>query len=159
VTSPAQSFSRIRFYLLIVILGLVFSGATAIPLETELRWFAQFVDHPWILKVRDGLIDTYAKYPFIGYGTDWLAFGHFAIAIAFLGPWRDPVKNIWVIEFGIIACLLVIPYAFIMGEIRGIPWGWRFIDCSFGILGILPLWLCRREIKKLDPVATEITRR
>ena len=139
--------TRIRFYLVLVILGLIVSGATAIPLETELRLAARFVDHPWIIKVRDGLIDTYAKYPFMGYGTDWLAFGHFVIAIAFIGPWRDPVKNIWVVEFGMIACVLVVPYAFIMGGVREIPWGWRFIDASFGFIGFLPLWLCRREIK------------
>jgi hypothetical protein len=33
------------------------------------------------------------------------------IAIAFIGPWRDTVKNIWVIEFGMIACVLVVPFA------------------------------------------------
>jgi len=37
-------------------------------------------------------------YPFIAYGTDWLAFAHFVIAIAFIGPWRDPVRNVWVVE-------------------------------------------------------------
>jgi hypothetical protein len=144
-----QRLTRIRLYLVLVILGLIASGATAIPLETELRVAAGYIEHPWIVKVRDGLIDTYAKYPFIGYGTDWLAFGHFVIAIAFIGPWRDPVKNIWVVEFGMIACLLIVPYAFVMGEVRGIPLGWRFIDCSFGVVGFLPLWLCRREIKAL----------
>ena len=71
-----QRLTRIRLYLVLVILGLIASGATAIPLETELRLAARYVEHPWIMKVRDALIDTYAKYPFIGYGTDWLAFGH-----------------------------------------------------------------------------------
>jgi hypothetical protein len=36
-----------------------------------------------------------------------------------------------------------------MGAVRGIPIGWRLIDCSFGILGIIPLWLCHREIKQI----------
>ena len=138
---------RARALILVVIVGLVLSGVTAIPLETELKLLARWIDHPWIIKVRDGLIDTYAKYPFIGYGTDWLAFGHFAIAIAFIGPLRDPVKNIWVIEFGMISCVLIIPFALIMGEVRGIPMGWRFIDCSFGLFGFIPLWLCRKHIK------------
>jgi hypothetical protein len=136
-----------RVLIILVIVGLVVSGVTAIPLETELKLLARWIDHPWIIKVRDGLIDTYAKYPFIGYGTDWLAFGHFAIAIAFVGPLRDPVKNIWVIEFGMIACVLIIPFALIMGEIRGIPMGWRFIDCCFGVFGFIPLWHCRKHIK------------
>jgi hypothetical protein len=57
----------------------------------------------------------------LAYGTDWLAFAHLVIAIAFLGPLKDPVRNIWVVEFGMIACLLVIPLALICGPIRGIP--------------------------------------
>jgi hypothetical protein len=48
-----------------------------------------------------------------------------------------------------IACALVIPFAFIMGSLRGIPFGWRLIDCSFGVLGMIPLWFCRRLIKQL----------
>lgn len=138
---------RARALIVLVIVALIISGATAIPLEAELTLLARWIGHPWIIKVRDGLIDTYSRYPFIGYGTDWLAFGHFAIAIAFIGPLRDPVRNIWVIEFGMIACVLIIPFALIMGEVRGIPMGWRFIDCSFGIFGFVPLWLCRKHIK------------
>jgi hypothetical protein len=142
-----ETLRRIRFLLLFVIVGLVLSGVTAIPLETELKLLARWIDHRWIIKVRDGLVDTYAKYPFIGYGTDWLAFGHFVIAIAFLGPWRDPVKNIWVIEFGMISCVLIIPFALVMGEARGIPMGWRLIDCCFGVVGFIPLWLCRKYVR------------
>jgi hypothetical protein len=152
MTSNAHSDSRlrrIRFLLLFVIVGLLLSGATALPLESELKFLARWIDHPWIIKVRDGLFDTYAKYPFIGYGTDWLAFGHFVIAIAFIGPWRDPVKNIWVIEFGMIACVLIIPFALIMGPVRGIPIGWRLIDCSFGLVGFVPLWLCHRCTRQM----------
>ena len=89
------------------------------------------------------------KYPFMFYGTDWLAFGHIVIAIAFLGALKDPVKNIWIIEFGMLACLLVIPYALIFGAIRGIPFFWRLIDCSFGIIGILPLWLTRKYVHRI----------
>ena len=152
---------RIRILLWIFIFGLVVSGATAIPLETEVELLAQIFGvsnsasleqsglFHWIAEVRNGITATNAKYPFIGYGTDWLAFGHFVIAIAFIGPLRDPVKNIWVIEFGMIACVLVVPFALVMGDVRGIPLGWRLIDCSFGIFGIIPLWFCRRLIKQL----------
>jgi hypothetical protein len=100
--------------------------------------------------VHNGLTETYRTYPFIPYGTDWLAFAHIAIAIAFIGPLRDPVKNIWVIEFGMIACVLIVPTALICGSIRGIPLFWRLIDCAFGIIGIIPLWICRRYIKMLQ---------
>ena len=150
---------KIRLLLLVVIIGLVVSGATALPLETELKLLADWVgaDAPnnsafaeWIGRVRDGVIETNAKYPFLAYGTDWLAFAHFVIAIAFIGPWRNPVKNIWVVEFGLITCLLVIPFALLAGAFREIPWGWRLIDCSFGLLGLLPLWLCRNQIRKLE---------
>ena len=30
------------------------------------------------------------------------------------------------------------------GALRGIPIYWRLIDCAFGVLGFLPLWLARR---------------
>ncbi|HEY6225542.1 MAG TPA: hypothetical protein VI282_00320 [Verrucomicrobiae bacterium] len=140
--------------------GLVLSGITAFPLETELRWFSNFIHADadagtsgfaaWIVRVRDGLIDTNAKYPFLAYGTDWLAFAHLVIAVAFIGPLRDPVRNVWVIQFGMIACAMVIGLAMIAGPIRGIPFGWRIIDCSFGLFGIVPLAICYREIKRLE---------
>ena len=88
--------------------------------------------------------------PFVFYGADWLAFGHFAIAIAFVGALRDPVRNRWLFSFGMIACALVIPYAFVFGAIRGIPLWWRLIDCSFGVFGIIPVWLCRRWAVELE---------
>jgi hypothetical protein len=150
---------RIRLLLTIFIVGLVLSGATAIPLESELNFLAQIQNQlgiseksgvsVWLAKIQSALVETNAKFPFMAYGTDWLAFAHFVIAIAFIGPFRDPVKNIWVVEFGMIACLLVVPFALCMGAIRGIPIGWRLIDCSFGILGIIPLWLCCYEIKRI----------
>lgn len=141
--------------LVIFIVGLVASGATAIPLETELRWLTSWAGGEsaagrWFLKIRDALIETNAKYPFIAYGTDWLAFGHFVIAIVFVGAYRNPVRNIWVVEFGMIACVLIVPYAMITGGLRGIPIEWRLIDCSFGVFGIIPLWYCRRLIKQLE---------
>ena len=155
---------QIRVLLLVFIIGLVFSGATAIPLETELRISTSFWKNCdpnfhsnisiWLNKVQEALITTNAQYPFIAYGTDWLAFAHFVIAVAFIGPLHNPVKNVWVIEFGMIACALVVPFALIMGGIRGIPFGWRLIDCSFGVFGIIPLWFCRRLINKLEKVST-----
>jgi hypothetical protein len=146
--------TRIRVLLWLFIAGLAISGATAIPLETELKFLTQWTGSEtglshWFLKVRDALVETNAKHPFIAYGTDWLAFAHFVIAVAFIGPLRDPVKNVWVVEFGMIACVLVVPFALAMGGIRGIPWGWRLIDCTFGILGIIPLWFCWQQIKRL----------
>ena len=54
-----------------------------------------------------------------------------------------------------IACVLVVPFALIMGSLRGIPLGWRLVDCCFGILGFIPLWYCRRSIQELAGLAAE----
>ena len=152
---------NVRLLTWLFIIGLIISGVTAIPLPWELdlltRWLGISELSPatapsalakWLLIVRDGLNDTNARYPFSFYGMDWLAFGHVAISIAFLGAVRDPIRNAWLYDFGLIACVLVIPWAFIFGQVRGIPWGWRLIDCSFGIFGLVPLWLCRRWINQ-----------
>ena len=147
---------RIRGILLFFIIGLALSGATAIPLRWEVDLLARAFPRPtaaagsvpglaaWIARVREGLHATYARYPFIAYGTDWLAFAHFLLAILFVGPLVDPVRNRWVLTFGMIACVLVIPWALVLGAVRGIPLGWRLVDCLFGVFGVIPLWLARR---------------
>jgi hypothetical protein len=154
---------RFRFWLGLFIAGLVISGITAFPLQTELGWLVRVVHSepirtiaefthlgPWIERVNEGLRATYARYPFIAYGTDWLAFAHLVIAVAFIGPFIDPVRNKWVITFGLIACAGVVPLALIAGPVRGIPLGWRLVDCSFGIIGCIPLLICRRAIRALE---------
>jgi hypothetical protein len=50
--------------------------------------------------VYDAVKTTNASYPYLAYGTDWLAFAHLVIAVAFIGPLMQPVKNVWVIQFG-----------------------------------------------------------
>lgn len=149
---------RIRRWLSLFIVGLVLSGLTAFPLVWEVdllhRW-ARALPLPaeliaWIARVDEGLKNTSANYPFIAYGTDWLAFAHLTIAVAFIGPWRDPVRNRWVLDFGLIACAGIIPLALVAGAVRGIPWFWQLIDCSFGVLGAIPLWLCRRDVDALE---------
>jgi len=104
----------------------------------------------WILVVRDALHVTYAKYPFIGYGTDWLAFAHIVIAIAFVGALRHPLRNAWLFQFGMIACVLVLPWALLFGELRGVPIYWRLIDCSFGVFGFVPNWLAHHAVRELE---------
>ena len=154
---------RIRCWLAIFIVGLILSGVTAFPLQTELGWLVSLFHSsalqaiaqstgllPWIERVNDALRNTNVLYPFLAYGTDWLAFAHLVIAVAFIGPYIDPVRNKWVITFGLIACAGVIPLALIAGQIRGIPPPWRLIDCSFGVLGALPLLICRRSILALE---------
>ena len=144
-----QLLRRLRAMTALVIGGLVVSGATAIPLQWELDVLAAWLPTEWIGRVHEALREMTAKHPFLAYGTDWLAFGHFVIAIAFVGAWRDPVRNRWLFDFGLIACALVVPYALVMGGWRGIPLWWRLIDCSFGVLCAIPLWLCWRDAKEL----------
>jgi hypothetical protein len=154
---------RIRFWLAVFIVGLVLSGITAFPLETELSglvsilhagWLRPMVEFtgllPWMERVNNALRATNAHYPFLAYGTDWLAFAHLVIAVVFVGPYIDPVRNKWVITFGLIACAGVVPLALIAGAIRGIPVPWRFIDCSFGIFGAVPLLFTRQSIRALE---------
>ncbi|MFZ1937932.1 MAG: hypothetical protein WBA18_00655 [Terracidiphilus sp.] len=154
---------RIRICLGTFVVGLVLSGLTAFPLATELRWLvaalhAGWIEPlaqstgllAWIERVNDALAATDARYPFLAYGTDWLAFAHLVIAAAFIGPFIDPVRNKWVITFGLIACAGVVPLALIAGAVRGIPLAWRLIDCSFGVVGSVPLLICRRLIFPLE---------
>jgi hypothetical protein len=63
---------------------------------------------------------------------------------------RDPVKNIWVVEFGMIACGLIIPWALIFGIVRGIPLFWTLIDMSFGVFGVILLWVIHRDILRVS---------
>jgi hypothetical protein len=146
--------SQIRIRLSLFIVGLVVSGLSALPIESLLQWAyswrlgpSSFAD--WIRRIYLGVHKTNMYYPFMAYGTDWLAFGHFVIAIAFIGPLKDPVRNIWIVEFGIISCLAIFPFAFVAGHVRSIPMFWRLIDCSFGLVGALLLLNCYLKIKSL----------
>ena len=158
---------RIRVLLAIVIVALVISGVTAFALETELKWLTNVLGVEegadaaeytgmkwWLITVRDALIQTNAQYPFMAYGTDWLAFAHLVIAVIFLGPLYDPQRNVWIVVASLIACAGVILLALIAGQIRGIPLYWRLIDCSFGILCAIPLalaWYWIRQLERIEP--------
>lgn len=148
--------NRIKTSLTVFIILLALSGITAFPLETELNFLNSIFSNKnaavfqWIEKVFVAVHDTNQKYPFFMYGTDWLAFAHIVIAISFFGPLVDPVKNTWVLQFGMIACVLVIPMAFIAGSVRDIPLLWRLIDCSFGVFGLIPLWISYKNTRILE---------
>ena len=145
------------------IAGLVVSGVTAFPLLHELSLLCDSLGirepaayetlsglRAWIAFVFFGLKQTYASFPFVGHGTDWLGFGHFVIALFFIGPFRDPIRNVWVLRCGLVACAAVLPLALICGHIRHIPLAWRLLDCSFGIVGAIPLLYCLHLTKKLS---------
>jgi hypothetical protein len=162
MTSSAAIF-RFRLVMGIFIFGLVVSGLTAFPLLAEMKALTTYLGladsssaagHSglsyWILTVRFGLENTYRQYPWIAYGTDWLAFAHIIIAVFFVGPLVRPAESRWILASGVIACILVIPLALICGSFRGIPFYWRLIDCSFGVLGIFPLIYCIRLLRHIE---------
>lgn len=145
------------------IVGLVLSGATALPIAPAVQagaavlgpdWSAggriPDVVAAWLRTLDAGIRLTSERAPFMFYGTDWLAFGHFVIAIAFVGAVRDPVRNRWLYQFGMLSCALVPVWALAWGHVRGIPLWWRAIDASFGIIGFIPLWLCYRWSGELE---------
>ncbi|MFJ4167426.1 hypothetical protein ACIPY5_17875 [Microbacterium sp. NPDC089698] len=162
----ARTLRGIRICLGVLIAGLVISGITAFPLREELHLGARLLAGTplpsvfpdavgWVDRVAGALADTGARYPFLAYGTDWLAFAHLVIAVVFLGPLIDPVRNIWVIQFGVIACAGIVPLALIAGSIRGIPLGWQLIDMSFGILGVIPVAIAWRLTRRLERMPLE----
>jgi hypothetical protein len=147
---------KIRLLILFFIVALILSGVTAFPVETELRWL---LNHPslvpnfanvWLKDVYNALVETNAKYPMLAYGFDWLAFAHIVIAMAFIGPLKDPIKNKWIIDWAMLACVAVFPLAFIAAPIRHIPMFHVLVDCSFGVVGLVPLYFCRKWIKQLE---------
>lgn len=151
----------IRICLIIVIIGLVISGVTAFPLREELLFGRDLLNDSglgatfpelafWVQRVAEGLDATGNAYPFIAYGTDWLAFAHLAIAVAFIGPIANPIRNVWVTIWGLIMCAGIIPLALIAGAIRGLPIGWQLGDIAFGLVAAVPLTIALVLTRRLE---------
>jgi hypothetical protein len=147
---------QIRNWIIFFMVSITLSGITAFPIEGEMKFLNSHSNifpsamQEWIQRIYTGVKNTNLSYPFLAYGTDWLAFAHLVIALIFVGPLLNPVKNKWVIDWAIISCLLVFPLAFIAGPVRGIPFFHILIDCSFGVIGIIPLLIVRKKIKELE---------
>lgn len=145
----------VKRLLLLFIVALFISGLTAIPVEAQLDFALAKLDagttlYTWLSVVLNAYREVNTKHPFLLYGYDWLAFAHFVLALLFIGPYRQPVRNVWVVQFGLIACVLVIPFAFVAGHFRGIPIGWRLIDCAFGVFGFALLYVIYKKIQTLS---------
>ncbi len=147
---------RFRVTLTFFIIGVVVAGITALPLLQEMSILQSIIPagengfSGWIATVKTGLEETYTRFPWIAYGTDWLAYGHFAISFFFVAAVIRPAQSRLILLAGIVACLCLIPTAMICGQARGIPFGWRLIDCSFGVLGIIPLLYCRHLLQFIE---------
>jgi len=153
-----------RIWLILFSIALIASGLTAIFVREGLRILSPLFSQgsiiqvywpsmaDWLFQVFHAIEETYDKYPFLAYGYDWLAFGHFIISIPFLMAIRDPIRHSWVITYGISACLAVLPFAIVFGAIRDIPLFWRGVDTLFGIGGLIVLLILRRQLKELEKV-------
>ncbi|MEK7449175.1 MAG: hypothetical protein AAB019_06795 [Planctomycetota bacterium] len=139
------------------------SGLTVFPVEWEVKTVIKILwgdapvgdgllspIHKKMVEIRDSLPVLREQYHFIFYGLDWLGFGFIVMSILFIGVIRNPIKNKWIIQFALISCILVIPFAAIFAPLRGMPWQWILIDSSFGIFGAIPLLIILRSIRKLE---------
>ncbi len=153
-----------RFLILIVAVGLFLSGVTIFPAIPELRWLVRILGgegppgagplpelHAWISTVLSALEETSRSHPYLFYAGDWLAFAHILLAVLFLGAMKDPVRNIWVIQFGLIACAGILPVAWICGPARGIPWYWSLVDSSFAFAAGAALLRAHALIRRVPP--------
>jgi hypothetical protein len=150
--------------LAIVAVGLLVSGVTVWPALAELRLAVKLLGgsgepsgalHAFILRTIEALEYVQAHHPFLLYAHDWLAFAHIILAILFAGAIRDPVRNVWVVQCGLIACVLVPVLAAICIPIRGLPWWWFCIDAAFAPAAGLPLWIALRDIRRAEAASQD----
>ena len=163
-----RALTHTRIWLILFSTALIASGLTAIFAREGLRLLSPLFSHgsvlwkfwpsmsEWLSLVFQAIKEMYSKYPFLAYGYDWLAFGHFIISIPFLMAIRDPIRHSWVITYGILACLAVLPYALVFGAIRGIPLFWRGVDTLFGIGGLIVLLILRKQLGALESASTAL---
>jgi hypothetical protein len=155
--------TRIRRWTLLFIVLLVISGLTAFPVHTELHLLLRFQDvfpdfvRNWLIDITVAVDQLMKNAPYLLYGYDWLAYAHIVIALFFFGVYKNPVQNAWVLRVGMVACAGVFVIAFICGRVRGIPFLWTMVDCSFGFFGMIPLLVVQKlinELKKENPILT-----
>jgi hypothetical protein len=151
--------TRAKWMLGPVAAGLLASGVTVRPAVAELKavvrcvWGTQAAAgelHGFLLRAIAGLEDMQARYPFMLYAHDWLAFAHIMLAVLFAGAIRDPVRNKWTVQCGLIMCACVPVLAGICVPIRGIPGWWFWVDFSFAPVAALLLWTAYRDIRCLE---------
>lgn len=157
-----KALKKIRIYLILFLLAFLFSLHTIVFVEIETELLAKYVGHgtfmeefcpsisAWIEHLNLAVSETYSSYPVIAYCMDWLVYVWVVFAIFLLGSIKDPVKNVWIIQVFMVACCLGFILPFIVGPIRDIPIFWRFVDASYGLVGLLFLLLPYRLIRKLE---------
>jgi hypothetical protein len=153
---------RAKWMLGIVAVGLFLSGVTVWPVAPELRMGVRMVWgdreasgalHLFVLRVLEALDFVGDRYPFLFYGYDWLAFAHVVLAILFAGAMRDPVRNIWIVQCGLIMCALVPVLAGVCIPLRGLPLVWFWFDSAFAVGAALPLGIAWYDIRRAERIA------
>lgn len=148
-----KTLTKIRIVLLAFIVLLILSGLTAFPVRTEISFLTRHINsfpvffQNWIRELNATISSTPEV---MLYGTDWLGFAHIVISLFFIPVFIDPIKYKVNIIIGITACIGVFPLAFICGPLRNIPFFHQLIDCSFGIIGGIFLYIIYRSALKLE---------
>ncbi|MDP6046147.1 MAG: hypothetical protein QGH94_07575 [Phycisphaerae bacterium] len=153
---------RARLMLAIVAFGLLVSGVTIWPATWELELLVDSiwgpgpssgVMHGFVLRVIEAVDYVGAEYPFLFYAGDWLAFAMIVLAILFYGARRDPVRNVWIVQCGLIMCVLIPVLAGICVPLRGLPLRWFWVDTAFAPAAGIPLWIALRDIRRVEKQA------
>ncbi len=153
---------RAKWMLAIVAFGLLAAGVTVWPAVWELKTAVRLVwgdaaptgaVHRFLLEVILAIESVKAEHPFLLYAGDWLAFAHIVLAILFAGAVRDPVRNVWIVQCGLIMCLGVPILAGVCIPLRGLPWQWFLVDSAFAPAAALPLWIALGDIKRAASAA------
>jgi hypothetical protein len=163
-TEQKKVLRKIRVYLVIFFLGILFSLHTVMFVEVETAFFVKHFGQgtltaeklpffsEWIENLHLSISETYKTYPVMAYCMDWLTYACVVFAMFIIGPIKDPIKNIWVIQVYMLGCILGMLLPFIVGPMREIPIFWRFLDGSFGLMGFIILLIPYRLIKKLETI-------
>lgn len=159
---PTKNLRKIRFYLILFFLGILFGLHTVVFVEIETAFFVKYlgpdtfmenalpVISAWIETLHTSITESYSAYPVMAYCMDWLSYACVVFALFIIGAIKDPVRNIWIIQVYMMACILATLLPFIVGPLRGIPVFWRFVDGSFGIMGFILLFPAYRLTKELQ---------
>jgi len=143
----------------VVAVGLFVSGVTVWPAISELKMglallssigFGESALFSFVTQLLGSLQAIEESHPQIMYGYDWLAFAHIVLAILFWGAAKDPVRNRWVVECGLIMCALIPVLAGICIPIREIPIYWILFDLAFVPGAAIPLLIALRDVRLIE---------
>ena len=141
--------------------GLLISGITAFFIPEGMPTVLWMTEHsfpallPWLKTVSHSVDYISSDATHLLYGYDWLGFAHVLFAILFVGALREPERNRFLLDFGLVACALIIPTAFIAGHFRGIPPLWSFLDSLFGVIGGALLLIAKYTLNKQHSIKTK----